>query len=1078
MSVSDPNPFFTKMREKDPTLFLTESDGKYSAYSRTCPWNKRKQPVILTDEEKEKIDTEHPGSYDQAIKYGSNPDKQYWYICPRYWDLKRNVSLTKKEVDSGKYGGIIPQTAKKVPKGTNIWEFNDAEGAIPRYHVGKRGEYLQHNPGFLNSNVHPDGLCVPCCFKTWDGKSQQKRRMECNQDTYNDKEKVLNSTNLELDEYIKGPEKFPLQEGRFGYLPIQLQRFLMIDNKTCQISDINTNLKKNEACYLRKGVEASKGSSFLGCIVDIYYDRSKEQIISISKFIQDNILKVLELDKFVKYQNGNLITDFQSKHTNDVLIDTMSDTKIYKLLHENNKVQLQKIVSAYNNFKSFLQTSTSAIDYKYLWDLICDKNESLFSNGVNLIILEMPQDDITSNINIICPSNFYSNNKFDESKDTIILMKKYEYFEPIYIVTNKSSSDAVVFEIIKMYPPVLFKKLYNLKRLKLIIMNIYSSMCKPLPSILNTADKYNFKEIKFTQNHTLEKIINILEEYGIDILETVVNYDNKVIGLIISNNDNTGFISCFPSGILTEYNISLIDDINAYLMTLEDTIEFLRDISIKTDKKILSNPVVKIIEDGLIVGLLTQTNQFIELKEPEQDTDMLLKYTITDENYNSVNKTTLNTHAYDKTRIDYIKNIKLETVLFNEFRNKLKMLLSKYDNNTIRDEIESISNSKYLIYYTQLEKLIVLIKSLMKDDIEFINVKKDKLSVIEDALDRKKVILIPNKNLMSGLDNETIYYSKISDELIRYNRIKQFMFEPKMFLNFNNLKYDLNKDEIILLQSLLISGYFDDLVPMNEDKYISFNNYDTVQPNITQKYDNEYISLNVKTQQSTDKYQSKTSNNTRKIELFHLNCPTTITNISIPLKVKFPNGFKEIVFSKNNFMCSFDVLFTIIANYTQKDVSVKSLKNDLIEEYERINKKYPSSILNIVDIYGKPGQSNALTKLELSITDMILSDEYNMNNIDILLISKKYNIPITLIASKKFKENDNTYMSLNVKQSTYIIITPTFSKYRVHPAKYKMLLKQGYSLINIDMINNENTQNNILKSNIDIDDMDKLFINK
>ena len=73
MKIADPNPFFKKMRERDPVLFLTESKGKYNAYSRICPWNKRKQPVILTDSEKEKIDKEHPGSYDQAIKYGSEP---------------------------------------------------------------------------------------------------------------------------------------------------------------------------------------------------------------------------------------------------------------------------------------------------------------------------------------------------------------------------------------------------------------------------------------------------------------------------------------------------------------------------------------------------------------------------------------------------------------------------------------------------------------------------------------------------------------------------------------------------------------------------------------------------------------------------------------------------------------------------------------------------------------------------------------------------------------------------------------------------------------------------------------------
>jgi len=37
--------------------------------------------------------------------------------------LKRNVSLTEEEVKSGKYGNIIPEDAKVVPPGANIFEF-------------------------------------------------------------------------------------------------------------------------------------------------------------------------------------------------------------------------------------------------------------------------------------------------------------------------------------------------------------------------------------------------------------------------------------------------------------------------------------------------------------------------------------------------------------------------------------------------------------------------------------------------------------------------------------------------------------------------------------------------------------------------------------------------------------------------------------------------------------------------------------------------------------------------------------------------------------------------------------------
>ena len=72
---------------------------------------------MLTDEEKDKIDREHPGSYHEAIKYGSDPEKQYWYICPRYWSLKNNTSITEEEAKSGKYGTIIPNHAKKGASG-------------------------------------------------------------------------------------------------------------------------------------------------------------------------------------------------------------------------------------------------------------------------------------------------------------------------------------------------------------------------------------------------------------------------------------------------------------------------------------------------------------------------------------------------------------------------------------------------------------------------------------------------------------------------------------------------------------------------------------------------------------------------------------------------------------------------------------------------------------------------------------------------------------------------------------------------------------------------------------------------
>ena len=53
------DPFFKRMQERDPALFVTRKEGKFKAYSKICQWNQRRQPVVLT-QKKDKIDKKHP----------------------------------------------------------------------------------------------------------------------------------------------------------------------------------------------------------------------------------------------------------------------------------------------------------------------------------------------------------------------------------------------------------------------------------------------------------------------------------------------------------------------------------------------------------------------------------------------------------------------------------------------------------------------------------------------------------------------------------------------------------------------------------------------------------------------------------------------------------------------------------------------------------------------------------------------------------------------------------------------------------------------------------------------------------
>ena len=104
-------------------------------------------------------------------------------------------------------------------------------------------------------------------------------------------------------------------------------------------------------------------------------------------------------------------------------------------------------------------------------------------------------------------------------------------------------------------------------------------------------------------------------------------------------------------------------------------------------------------------------------------------------------------------------------------------------------------------------------------------------------------LILPEKNLITKKINKEIYYGKMADELIRYNRIKSYMFQPQTFLSFTNIGYNLRDNEIILLQSLITQEYFENLIPIVENKFIKYNSYDETNPDITQYYENKIKSF-------------------------------------------------------------------------------------------------------------------------------------------------------------------------------------------------------------------------------------------
>jgi hypothetical protein len=1002
MGLSNPNPFFKRMQTRDPTLFLTQQEGKFSAYSRVCPWNARRQPVILTDEEKARIDKNHPGSYQHAIKYGSSPDKQYWYICPRYWSLKDDTSLTEEEVKSGKYGGIIPQDAKKVPEGKYIFEFVD-----DKYHKDD-GDYVQHYPGFTKDGSHPDGHCLPCCFKQWDSPAQIKRRKECSGSVTKGKEvkekkKATKQIEMDVDEYIKGPDKFPIDQNRWGYLPLYVAAFLQVDNKKCQISSSNTNLKPNHLCLLRHGVALTQSQSFVACIADLYSEYTVKQRIPTLEEMRKKLSEAVNLDLFVKLQNGTLVSEFLPKEELSQQIESIDyslykETKLYRATDIDNMAQknaLGRAIVALNRYKTFLTDSDAVITYTYLWDLCCLSNPQLFPNGMNLVIINVPDDDITGNVQIVCPTNHYSSQIFDPSKRSAIIMKKGDYMEPIYGVEDTKTS----FILTRFFSLKSKSLLPNIRRVLETIRDAQNSMCGPMNSVPGA--------YTFTTAPICAKLVQTLNLYGYTVGKIVVNFSNKAIGVIAERESEKGFIPCFPSSPVSEYTISYMDEESLW-QNYSDTMSFLNSVYQRTNGKIPCRPLLRIMENGLIVGLLTETNQFIMVNNPSPPTPDGPKI-VSDSNFIEIDRDIFNVSTPDTSRVETMRKIRLETEFYDAFRNTVRVLLNKYENVNIRNEIEKTINSNELLYLDKLKRVDNILRQLCNEYILFTAYSDNDLKNIDTVhtcinsetcseesfctmINNRCVLKITESNLISNGSNDKAYYQKMADELIRYSRIKSFVFEPRAFLSFGQLGYKLKTDEVILLQSLLGADYFEDLTPALTNKYVSNASYDNVEPLTSVPYSNVY-------EPTGEIKENKVCAHVKR------------ALISKKWKSQFPDDSVGIVFDTNPVSCTFDTFLSLLIDNTKNsNITIANLKEVLATKYIEIASTRLNELVGAFIAAGKKRIAASIKNKKVAIEDIVQNEDYYITNLDLILLAQHYKVPLVLFSSTMIVENKKPIM--------------------------------------------------------------------
>jgi hypothetical protein len=746
---------------------------------------------------------------------------------------------------------------------------------------------------------------------------------------------------------------------------------------------------------------------------------------SIDKF-REIIANNTTIDQFMMANGGELVRIFAGAAEDaDAAAGMVANNQLNAEILEKYPGVKKIVKSSLKNFINYIKTTELYdIDYKYLWDIICAPG-FLFEDGLNLVILEIPNTDITGNVDIICPVTTYSSVPlYDPRKETAILIKSGRLYEPIFVYENRR--DSVIIK--KTYHPSTSAPAF--KRVLETIMASTNRHCSPI------------KTIDFVRPIQLAEIARVLGRVGggekWKIEKKIVNYYGNIIGLYISSADGAapaGVIPCAPFqnhlSVLKETPVVMMDADADEIgwKDYETTLEFLRTVARETGLPF--RPVTKIIEDGLITGVLTETNQFISLDAPVQNKfgkdDGL--YPIQSSNFIGLERDFLETANQDQERINTTKMISLESQFYSAFRSLARKLLNSFEFLAERKRIAKLLGEKKS-YREKLRIVEIELREIMEGYVEFIDFSEkvllsiDSVSSCETNCDKKEFcmlstnneckLLLPRQHLLHKSENQIIYFARLADEIIRYKRIQTFMFNKNTFLNLSNIKYSIFDNEIILLENNIKSGdYFENLTP---EKYnITYQRarpagIEIPQLTITLEDQDKLLAPPAAAAAATEE-ESAPAAGPGEVDIQEniRSCiKETLNHVKGNVKSKwvylFPNKCREVFFQEtDNKICSFAPIIYILQSVFNRQLTITAVKEKLANIYSSYTDAATrAAIYKIFYMEGKRDLAAKLEAGQITIEDAIIEENYYLTNIDLWVFFNAIELPVYVVLFSAF----------------------------------------------------------------------------
>jgi hypothetical protein len=276
-----------------------------------------------------------------------------------------------------------------------------------------------------------------------------------------------------------------------------------------------------------------------------------------------------------------------------------------------------------------------------------------------------------------------------------------------------------------------------------------------------------------------------------DNVKQIIDYSGKVVGLHITiqlnyadkTRDVNGNILCNPSAINHNYKLVFINHVPQLWKNYEHTKDFSSFVHKKSKGQIPCSLKCKIVDNGQVIGFMTETNQFTPIRKPvplNSVNDDGLKVV---ELGNSVKvdmsilpqlKRTGFVFKQDAERTDDVEKIRLETNFYNAFRNIVRIQLNSFEFMELRNEIESViynlaksssSSSKmtavkskqkmthnikqqHALYLKKLGEMKALLVRLAKNHVQFSEINPE---ILKDIYEQNTALsCITNKSSSSG----------------------------------------------------------------------------------------------------------------------------------------------------------------------------------------------------------------------------------------------------------------------------------------------------------------------------------------